>query len=189
MAHFPESWAAYGRLQQKLSTKTDIDHGAAIEKALNIILEPDYSVQATTEADFLRAAATAARQERHRAALRRKYRGELPTGEPTVEADYEDDVQCAGPMSYSWSLDETVHARRELNRLSLQMPAVDFALLVAVTEGVSYRDLARQHGSSAEVLRTRVARRRRAFQHQRPLYARICSTHGAAGWGNARSLV
>lgn len=163
MADIPQSWAVYARLQQKVSTTTDVEHGATLEKALNVILEPDYSVEATTEADFLRAAATAGRQERYRAALRRQYCGDLPAGEPTVKAANDDNYHHAPTMTHGTALDDNIHARRELARLALQLPAADLSLLAAVAEGISYNELARQHDRSPAALRTRVTRLRRTL--------------------------
>jgi hypothetical protein len=93
-------------------------HAASLERALCLILEPDYSVASTTEADFIRAAASAGRQERHRAQLRRQYQEDLPAGLCDEEWDEQDDSACGS------SLEQEVHARRELARLARQLGAM-----------------------------------------------------------------
>lgn len=166
MAEMPQSWGAYRRLQQKLSTTTGVELAATLEVALNIILGPNYSVEATTEADFLRVAESAARRERHRALLRRRYHGDLPACEPTPEPDYEDHVWLGGFAPHGQSLDDNVHARRELGQLASQLAEADFALLIGVATGMTYEELARRLHVSPAALRTRVARLRRAFAAQ-----------------------
>lgn len=61
MAEIPHSWCAYARLQSKLSGTASITFGGALEAALNVIHQPDFSAEALAEADMLRLAANAAR--------------------------------------------------------------------------------------------------------------------------------
>ena len=72
MAEVPHSWGAYARLQSKLSATNAITFGGALEAALNVIHQPNFSAEALAEADMLRLASNAARQERHRGALLRR---------------------------------------------------------------------------------------------------------------------
>lgn len=153
----PQSWAAYARLQKKLQKITDIEYAASLERALCLILEPDYSVAATTEADFIRTAASAGRQERHRSQLRRQYLEDVPVG--LDDADWDEQ----GDSENGRSLEQEVHARRELARLATTVGGDDWALLLGVAIGMTYEELSAKHGASAGALRTRVARLRRAL--------------------------
>jgi hypothetical protein len=153
----PQSWAAYARLQKKLQNTTDIEHAASLERALCLILEPDYSVVTTSEADFIRTAASAGRQERHRAQLRRIHAEHIPVGlqnEGQVEP---------GEAQSAISLEQEVHARRELRRLAATIGSEDWTLLLGVAIGMTYDELSDKHGAPAGTLRTRVARLRRAL--------------------------
>ncbi len=163
MADISQSWGAFARLQHKLSKTTRVEHAAGLEVALNVILGPAYSIEAATEADFLRVAESAKRRERNRALLRRRYPGDLPTGAPTVEAGSGDDVRHGGLAPHGWSLDDNVHAQREFARLASQLAEGDLALLIGVAAGMSYEELALQHHASCSALRTRVTRLRHAL--------------------------
>ena len=166
MAKIPPEWGAYARLQSELSATTSISVGGALEEALNIIHQPDFIPGALSEADMLRLAANAARQERHRSALRRQaYACEL---DEAVAARGTDDGGIATGAS---SLDDQLHARRELQRIAEQLRDDDLTLLVEAAAGVPYEELAASHSSTSAALRSRVCRLRRA------LIARRASAH------------
>lgn len=157
MLEIPQSWVAYASLQKKLSKTNSIEYGASLEAALCIILEPDYSVEATTESEYITAAASASRLERYRNQLRRQYLSDVPVGIRDDENNGFSHYIC-GP-----SLEEEVHARRELARLASTVGTSDWTLLFGVAIGMSYEELAHTHNAPAGTLRTRVARLRRAL--------------------------
>jgi hypothetical protein len=68
MADIPHQWEAYARFQNRLSSTHCITISAALEQALNVVHQPDFLPGNATEGDLRLAAATAARQDRHRAA-------------------------------------------------------------------------------------------------------------------------
>jgi hypothetical protein len=160
MAYIPPSWEAYGRLQRKLSSTNCAAHAAALEEGLNVILQPDFVPGTVEEADFLRVAASAARQDRHRAMLRRRAQAAVPDTCPASSkmGDDEPDADTLGS-----ALDDAMHARKELARLAATLREPDWELLTGVAAGVSYEELAREHASSAAALRSRVCRLRDAL--------------------------
>ncbi|MCR1770717.1 hypothetical protein [Burkholderia glumae] len=158
MAYIPPSWEAYERLQRKLSSTNCAAQAAALEEALNVILQPDFVPGAVDEPEFLRVAASAARQDRHRAALLRRVHA-VAAGQRLPNTS--DDKQESG--SGASSLDDEVHARKELARLAAMLREPDWELLTSVAAGVSYGELAREHASSAAALRSRVCRLRDAL--------------------------
>lgn len=162
MAEIPHSWGAYARLQSKLLTITSITYGGALEAALNVIHQPDFSVEALAEPDMLRLAANAARQERHRGALRRQAQTAALDEETSVPGN-DSGIGATGTSS----LDDQLHARRELRYIASQLPADDWDLLTGVAAGISYNELAASHASTSSALRSRVSRLRRALMVRR----------------------
>ncbi|WP_124758890.1 hypothetical protein [Burkholderia stagnalis] len=158
MAYIPPSWEAYERLQRKLSSTNCAAQAVALEEALNVILQPDFVPGAVDEPEFLRVAASAARQDRHRAALLRRVHA-VGVGQRLPNTS--DNKQQSG--SGASSLDDEVHARKELARLAAMLREPDWELLTGVAAGVSYGELAREHASSAAALRSRVCRLRDAL--------------------------
>lgn len=158
MAKIPPEWSAYARLQSKLAKTTSTTVGSALEEALNVIHQPDFSIGALSETDMLRMVANAARQERHRSALLRKaYSGELD------EAIAARGIDDRGMSTGASSLDDQLHARRELQRVAERLPDDDWNLLVEVAAGVPYEELAESHSSTSAALRSRVCRLRRGL--------------------------
>lgn len=154
MAYISPSWEAYERLQCKLSSTNCAAQAAALEEALNVILQPDFVPGAVDEAEFLRVAASAGRQDRHRAALlRRAHAAAAPNSS-------DEKLESGSGAS---SLDDAVHARKELARLAAMLREPDWELLTGVAAGVSYGELAHEHASSAAALRSRVCRLRDAL--------------------------
>ena len=158
MAYIPPSWEAYERLQHKLSSTNCTAQAAALEEALSVILQPDFVPGSVDEAEFLRVAASAARQDRHRAALLR--RAHAVAAGPCLPNTSDDKPESGSGAS---SLDDAVHARKELARLAAMLREPDWELLTGVAAGVSYGALAREHASSAAALRSRVCRLRDAL--------------------------
>lgn len=162
MAEIPHPWGAYARLQSKLLATTSIVTGDALEAALNVIHEPDFSASAPGEVDMLRLAANAARQERHRGVLRRQVQA-AALDEETAARGSEDGGLSTGASC----LDDQLHARRELQRLASRLPEDDWDLLTGAAAGVSYNDLAALHSSTSSALRSRVCRLRQALMERR----------------------
>lgn len=155
MAEIPQSWGAYARLQSKLSAATSVTIGGALEEALNIIHMPNFTADRLLEADMLRLASNAARQERHQSALRRQ--AQACTLDEATAARGNDDGDVPTGAS---SLDDALHACRELQRIAERLSADDWELLTSVAAGVAYEELAIQHLSTSAALRSRVCRLR-----------------------------
>lgn len=162
MAEIPQSWGAYSRLQSKLSATTSIIIGDALEGALNIIHQPDFCVETLAEADMLRLAANAARQERHRCALRRKVQAAALDDETAARGNDEGDISNGAS-----SLDDVLHTRRELQRIADRLSGDELDLITDVAAGLSYEELAIQHSSTSAALRSRVCRLRQALKFRR----------------------
>jgi hypothetical protein len=158
MAEIPHSWDAYARLQSKLSTITSTTVGGALEAALNVIHRPDFSAEALVESDTLRIAANAARQERHRSALRRPVHAAALDEVTAARGDADCDISTGAA-----SLDDQLHARRELRRIASRLPDDDWSLLTGAAAGISYDELATSHASTSAALRSRVCRLRHAL--------------------------
>lgn len=163
MAAIPHLWDAYARSQHKLSSTRCIAFSAALEQALNVVHQPGFRPEDATDLSLHRTAANAARQGRHRAALRRKEQATaLGSNMGAIsEADDCDGISPVGPRS----LDEALHARRELARLAAAVPESDWNLLTEVAVGVPYGALAMQCGSTSAALRSRVCRLRQTLQN------------------------
>lgn len=162
MAEIPHPWGAYARLQSRLSATTSIVTGGALEAALNVIHEADFSAAALGEADMLRLASNAARQERHRSALRRQAQAASLDEETSARGSEEGGVSTGAS-----TLDDQLHARRELQRLASRLPEDDWDLLTGAAAGVSYDELAILHASTSSALRSRVCRLRQAMTARR----------------------
>jgi hypothetical protein len=167
MAEVPHSWDAYVRLQSKLSTTTSINYAGALEAALNVIHQPDFSVETLDETDMLRLVANAARQERHRGALRRQAQTAALDEEPLARGD-DSGTRSTGASS----LDDQLHVRRELLYIASQLPANDWDILTDVAAGISYNELAASHASTATALRSRVSRLRQTLMLRCNLWRR-----------------
>lgn len=155
MADIPQDWQAYARLQKKLSETSCVTIGSALEEALNVVHDPNFRPDAVLEADLRRIAASAARQDRHRQTLRRLMLAENLDGASWVSED--------GDVAHASSLDDYVHARRELARLFATLREADWELLIGVASGDSYDDLAEQCSSTPSALRSRVCRLRQVI--------------------------
>lgn len=162
MAEIPQSWGAYLRLQSKLSATTSIIIGDALEEALNIIHQPEFSVDTLAEADMLRLAANAARQERHRCALRRQVQDAALDEATAARGNDEGDISN-GVVS----LDDALHIRRELQRIAERLSEDEWDLMTGVAAGLSYEELAVLKSSTSAALRSRVCRLRRALKFRR----------------------
>jgi len=158
MAAIPHSWGAYARLQSKLSATTCITFSGALEAALNVIHQPNFSAEALAEVDTLRLAANAARQERHRSALRRQVQAAALDEETAARGNADRDVSTGASF-----LDDQLHARRELRRIASRLPDDDWNLLTGAAAGISYDELAASHASTSAALRSRVCRLRHAL--------------------------
>lgn len=156
MAYIPPSWEAYERLQRKLSSTSSIAHAAALEEALNVILQPDFVPGAVDEEDFSRVAASAARQERHRATLRARARHSADAN--LAIASFDDDT-CEIGLRPS-CIEDALHARKQLARLAAMLREPDWELLMGVAVGTTYNELAQEQAASATALRSRVCRLR-----------------------------
>ena len=157
MAVTPHSWDAYARVQTKLSRTRCIAISAAFEEALNIVHVPGFQAGDATESGLHKATATAARAARHRAVLRQRSKDGIlgDGGEPGDDQDE--------PATGALSLDDVVHARRELTRLAATLPRPDWHLLLEVAEGTPYSVLAQQQLATTAMLRSRVCRLRAAI--------------------------
>lgn len=162
MTKIPHSWGAYARLQAKLSTTTSIITGVALEESLNVIQQHDCSADTLDEAEMFRRAANAARQERHRSALRRHVQA-CAFDEATAAHGYDDGDVSVGASS----LDDALHARRELQRIAEYLSDDEWDLLTGVAAGLSYEELAAQYTSTSAALRSRVCRLRQALMLRR----------------------
>lgn len=158
MADIPHLWEAYARLQGKLSSTNCITIGAALEEALNVVHQPDFRPESANETDLRRVAATAARKERHRALLRRRAQAQALSDAAATHADDQGEIGIGAR-----SLDDAMHARRELARLAATLREPDWDLLTGVAAGVSYDELASQHASTSSALRSRVCRLRQTM--------------------------
>jgi hypothetical protein len=158
MAEIPHSWGAYARLQSKLSTTTSVTFGGALEVALNVIHQAEFSVEARDGTSLLRLAGNAARQERHRNTLRRQEQA-AALDEVTAACGNDDGDVPTGASS----LDDQLHARHELQRIASQLPDDDWDLLTGAAAGVPYNELAVSHASTSAALRSRVCRLRQSL--------------------------
>lgn len=162
----PSPWAAYAHQQCKLSQTSRTDTGAAIESALNLILKADFPPDGIDNDVFERAAATAARQDRYRARLRRRYLGSLNSGSDTEDSATWTELTVDGSGGVD-DLVNMIEARRQLQRIGARLGNVELSMLLDVAAGVPYDEIARTSGRSAGAIRTRVARIRAMLRSQR----------------------
>jgi hypothetical protein len=154
MAEIPQEWAAFAQLQNKLSLTHSVPIGAALEDALNVVHEPDFQPETLSAGALITRAATAARRERHRTAVRRT----ASISQLVPEASSNEEPAWEIPASAS--VFDEVSARRDLARLSCRVDAQDWHLLVDVAVGETYDALALEYAATASALRTRVCRLR-----------------------------
>ena len=157
MTDIPHPWGSYARLQRKLFTTNCITISAALEEALNVVHQPDFRPETTTESDLFRMTTNAARQGRHRASLLRRARVEA-LGDAIVSESDDGEIGIGAR-----SLDDVIHARRELTRLAMMLCEPDWELLNDVAAGISYDELAFLHASTSAALRSRVCRLRQTI--------------------------
>lgn len=159
MADIPHSWEAYARLQQELSSTCCVAVADALEEALNVVLQPDFRPDAVSKADLSRVAESAARRTRHRKHLLRRA---APPSQPACPLDTVEPEEGVAAAASS-SLDDEVHARRELARLKAVLRSPDWDLLTGVAAGATYEELAAEHVATTAALRSRVSRLRKAI--------------------------
>ena len=129
---------AYLRLQSNLSSRSTVDdYSRACEVALDSILDAAERGAPLTDEDCSRAIRSAARRERGRAALRRRY---LPSTEPQVDPR------------------PSLEARSELRLIHSRVTASDWRLLTNIAIGRTYDEVADVTPANARV---RVLRLRR----------------------------
>lgn len=162
MAAIPHPWSAYARLQAQLSLTRSAVHAGALEEALNIVHVPGFTADQLSEATLARLADNAERQDRHRASLLRLYRDAALEEATAARGNDGGDV-----FSGARSLDDAVHARRELQKIADHLPEDDWNLLVGASIGEEYQVLADRHASTPTALRTRVSRLRAALVARR----------------------
>lgn len=156
MADIPHYWEAYARLQHRLARTTCVRTAAALEAALNVVHRPDFKPEGFTH-DILKGVAdTAGRRERNQLQLLRRYAAPQQSGYVATPRGSEDVAIEVRPQS----LDDEVHASRELVRIEAMVPEPDWELLMGVAVGASYEELAIELASSSGALRSRVCRLR-----------------------------
>jgi len=138
MSHPESVWGAYERLQADLARRDHVDDRAwGLEAGLNSLLTE--RTAAKWEAVATQAAETESRKCRHRARLRRLHLASEPV---------------------SVSADVALHARLNLSLLTPVLTRDQWILLLAVSEGYGYQELAGLFGVSVGALRVRVLRLR-----------------------------
>jgi transcriptional regulator with XRE-family HTH domain len=152
MSNLPTGWAAYARIQQRLSSLSTVDDQAwGLEGALDTVLEPDFSPENTSSGDFCRAAATASRKARDRQA---RFTGELEEGEEAADV---------------LDLLTQVEARQALRAIENGIDRQeDLSMLWALAQGYGYAYLQALLGQPQASLRSRSLRLRRRFAHLKP---------------------
>jgi hypothetical protein len=148
MATLPDAWAAYARLQARLSRRNELDHYTwGLENGLNLILADHFSASEASDGDFSRAVASAARKERDHS--------QRFLLEGTSDEDVED------PHDF----DARMAARDVLTRVAARVREADSKLLGGLATGLSYDEIASQLGGTAVGMRTRVLRLRQALAY------------------------
>jgi hypothetical protein len=127
------------------------DHAWGLEGALNVIFEPDFSTNLTSNAEFRRAAASASRKRRDHLA---RFLAEL-------NEDFD-------PPDVKNMLDQIV-AGQALNAIEkgIDQPQ-DLRLLSGIAQGHGYDYLSRLLGRPESSLRSRTMRLRRRFADLSP---------------------
>jgi DNA-binding NarL/FixJ family response regulator len=141
MSNLLPPWSHYLALQTKLklsSTVDDTDWG--IEAALDRILA---SSSTAPYKDIERAARSESRRERYRAGLRRQYLAN--------EEDHFDG-------------ESRLQARQQLRRVRERVGDKEWTLLSDVGRGNSYREIAREVGTSSGAVRIHVSRLRQRIR-------------------------
>lgn len=162
MASMPNPWGAYAHLQSQLSETRSVTYGGALEEALNIIHLPAFTADLLSEATLARLTENAARQDRHRASLLRLHQSTKLEEAAAARGNDGGDI-FAGANS----LDDAVHARRELQKIADHLPADDWNLLVDASIGEEYQALTERYASTPSALRSRVSRIRAALVGRR----------------------
>ncbi len=139
MSEFPEPWATYQHVQNKLMQRDRVDDVAwGLEAGLNRSL-----THASAPEDIHRAAHNASRKERYQTQLRSiHFAAEAIVG----------------------SAENALIALQQLDRIRESVAAFDWNLLCDVADGVSYRGIADRQKTTPGALRVRVLRLRRAFR-------------------------
>lgn len=146
MSDLPHLWAAYARLQHKLSSKACVDDRAwGFEAGLNVILASDPESEQLTQNDIDHAVANGARQDRYRAKLRAIY---LLQGEESGDSNA--NLQA-------------IEARQNLELIKNSVKTLDWVLLCEVAAGHEYAEISAKQGTTAGNLRARVLRLRRSL--------------------------
>lgn len=148
MATLPDAWAAYARLQARLSRRNELDpYTWGLENGLNLILARDLSAAGPSDDDLRRAVTSEARKERDHA---QRFLLE--------SMDLED---AADPHDF----EARMAARDVLTRIAARVREADSKLLGGLAEGHSYDEIATQLGGTTVNLRTRALRLRRELAH------------------------
>jgi DNA-directed RNA polymerase specialized sigma24 family protein len=141
MLSVPKGWAAYARLQAKLSATATTDSRTwGLEAGLDRFLDLA-GREIPRDADIDRAVQSESRRERYRARLR--------------------SIRCAADIPSV--PEDAVEARRSLRALRDATTPNDWALLLAVADGCDYGEVAASLGVTAGQLRVRVMRLRLAL--------------------------
>lgn len=129
----PRPWARYAQIQDQLARHNDVDDLAwGLEAALDRLSDGEPAEKAD------RYASSAARRERYRARLRRRYLGHPTPTDPTP----------------------AIIARETLGLIMAMLQPADWAILVKLAEGHEYSEL-----GDPGALRTRVCRIRRSLRN------------------------
>lgn len=139
MPELRDRWGAYARLQQTLERRRRVDDRTwGLEAGLNRLL----SAEPPAEEDVDRAILSESRKERYRTELRRTY----PSDDPS-----------------KGTLQHTLDTRQRFRRIQARVTAMEWAILRAVAEGYTYKEIASFAKVSPGALRVRVLRLRRTL--------------------------
>jgi hypothetical protein len=121
MADLPHPWGAYLRAQSELSNSTEInDRNWGLEACLNSILESGAS--APTDSDMDRTISSAARGNRYRAMLRRKFISpDEPQFDPRPSLDARDQLRVVHSIvtDAEWEFLSAVAAGYEYDKINV----------------------------------------------------------------------
>jgi len=137
MTDLPDQWGAYGRLQEKLARRQQVDdYTWGLEAGLNRVLTKELPVE---EVD--RAVRSGSRRERYQEQLRRVHLAlEESAGNPH----------------------DAVDARLRFRIVRKLVTLEEWSLLSAIGEGYEYKEIAAVKRTAAGTLRARVLRLRRS---------------------------
>lgn len=158
MEEIPASWGNYARLQQQAMKTTSMRSSIALDAALGFIHQPNFSQAALHEVDFERLAESAARKERDHASIFRRVMGSALGDNGSFS-----EGAVLGPGAFAPAPDDTVHARRELERLMKTVPLEQLELMAEAGDGTTYQELAQQLGSTPGAIKTKVHRMRSRY--------------------------